>query len=525
MTREEIRSWFDSWIQRRRDSGIFIEVRAYQFEKLYMMIMQPAKAKFVLAAAPGAGKTLMSIMYIEYRIFMDSNYRMLVLTHGLSDLRAQFIDSAKYYNADFIHGNNVVIQLPHSVNVKRTDLGRIDELIVDEAHQYYFAEKGMIEALIKKYNPIRQILLTGSPHPFIFANQLEPGSFTISYIDAYTLWKLGVLQNVHVEVASTSYNFDFRKDFSNSGELLTSVHIPTEQIMHTMSDMMDKILARLLSRFKTNPEMYKRFLENTVAENFILTRKAKNSIGKTMIACRNIAEAKAVNQFLIQYGYDASQIVQSTSDINKVMSREETSLIKRFKAEPDIKFLIVVYNGILGFDFTELCNIIDLTCSRNVTRIHQLFCRLVRKSNEKMDKFYYKVVPYDYVYFYEKLMEGTLHLSHEHYLSQFNGKNFLDLEIVRKTRRVIITEDPEEGEQQETTGGGGTKHIPRAMSLESIFEMTKLRHTGDAAIDSKSYTTMRHVMDSMGIAVQMNFKNMSDAQLLEMANDLLLSLK
>lgn len=521
MTREHIRSWFDSWIQRRRDSGIVIEVRAYQFEKLYEMITSPANAKYVLAAAPGAGKTLMSIMYIEYRIFTDHNYRMLVLTHGLSDLREQFIDSARYYNADFIHGNNVVIQLPHSVNVKRRDLGHIDEVIVDEAHQYYFADDGMIEAIIDKYGPTRQILLTGSPHPFILANQLKPGSFTISYIDAYTLWQLGVLQNVHVEVASTNYNFDFNKDFNQSGELLTSVHIPTARVTQAMSEMMDKIMARLLSRFKTDTELYKRYLENTIAENFILTRKAKNSIGKTMIACRNIPEANAVNRFLVEYGYDASQIVQSTSDVNRTMSRDETSLIKRFKAEPDIKFLIVVYNGILGFDFTELCNIIDLTCSRNVSRIHQLYSRLVRKSGEKMDKFYYKVVPYDLVYFYEEFMEGTLHLSHEHFLSQFNGKNFLELEIVHKKRRVIapIKKDDVVEDKQVTTGGG--RYIPRVMSMESVFEMIKLSHTGNAAIDSKSYTTMRHVMHSMGIAVKMNFKNMNDAQLLEMANDVL----
>ena len=55
----------------------------------------------VLAAAPSAGKTLMTIYVIEEYLKQNPNHKVLVLAHGTTILRTQFHDVLEEIKPDF----------------------------------------------------------------------------------------------------------------------------------------------------------------------------------------------------------------------------------------------------------------------------------------------------------------------------------------------------------------------------------------------------------------------------------------
>lgn len=509
-TRESLKLWYDNWILIRQSLGIIINTRDYQFEKFYEMVTLNIWMKYVLAAAPGAGKTLMSIMYLDYRFSQNPNYRILVLTHATKELRDQYNASLQYYQADCLNNINLIVNLPHSVKTERVNLGHIDELIVDEGHQLYHTEDGMIQKLIKKHNFVRQIILTGSPDKFIYANKQSPNTYKISFIDLYTLWKLNVVQPVLVEIASTTYGFNSDTCWNSDGDLKSKIKIERNEIFTTLPMMMNKIMARQLSLLRTNPVAYKKYLSTGILHDSYFTKTNKDNIGKTMIVCRNIAEATNICEFLIEYGYDSSQMIKNTYGED---CKTGQNLMMDFKNNDDVKFLVVVYKGILGFDYPNLCNVIDLSCSKNVSRLFQLYCRLVRKSTIKMEKFYYKVVPHDKIELFTELMNGVLHMSHFYYLSKYDGTNFYDIPFIERKK---IKDKGDSIDKPSGGGGTGRPHNPEpiVLSLDTIFDMNKLAHIGNSALDSRAYINMNEYMEILGIASRIDWGKKTDEELL-----------
>lgn len=523
-SKDEFRAWYDQWIEIRRTQGVDIDIRDCQFEKLWEMITSPFGIKYVLAVGTGGGKTLMAIIYICWRVYCDPSYRILVSTHGQVGLRDQFNNKLELYKCEYLLVSNLLVCIPQNIieDEKLNNLGHFDEIIVDEAHQLYSAKYGdkdkvsMVQKIIQKIKPIRQILLTATPSEFVCANKIKPNSYDISYLDAHTLWHLGIIQDVYLEVASTTYDLRFdTKDYNREGDLKTNVVITNDQIKSALTGMMEKIMHRLTSRFKNDPEKYKRL--EARGYNYIsilgadITSLFRRSIGKTMITCRNISEAAMIKDFLLDYGYTDSEIMQSTSEkINKDRN------IQDFTTTPDIKFLIVVYRGVLGFDCPELCNIIDLTCSRNVNRNLQLFGRLVRKSDNDLDKFFYKVVPDDLVYYFQRFMGAVMHLMHEYYLSKFDGRNFVDMKIVK---RPVYDENVNEDNIDKTEKNKGKKIVILSFTetFDEIFQLNLLNHMGGKLIDSKCYSSLRTVMQNIDMCPKIiKWNGMNDEEVILM---------
>jgi superfamily II DNA or RNA helicase len=428
----------------------------------------------VLAACPSAGKTLMTIYMMEEYLRENPNHKIMVLAHGTTILRTQFHDVLKETKPAFTYNlvekftqydvtADVNICLPQTLagNV----LNKIDLLIVDEAHQFYFAEK-MMKDIIKQTKPKKQLLLTGTPSPFIRKG------INIVPVTLNTIYDEGMISDLYVEIATSSYTFDPMTDFNSQDELKTDVYIKDSETKKTLDDLVSKIVERLKS-IRGND------YQNLLPE-WLPTLKR---LQKTMIACRSQHQAMQVKHYFDKIGIKSAL---SISDIDY-----DSSEIEVFKQDVDCLILIVVGRGILGFNYPELVNVVDMTTSQNVDRIYQLLCRVIRKHPEGQKKLFFKVAPNIHSDYYKYIMTAVLSLSDESFFTKFNGKNFSDMIIpVIKTKK--------EHHEPNNNGGNGK---PRPKTLKPIdfeglpvFEFFKdLYHKKDALLHVYAYTTVRDV--------------------------------
>lgn len=358
----------------------------------------------ILAACPSAGKTIMAIYCIEDYLIEHPSAKVLVLTHGTTILRTQFNDVLNEvhpgfsYNmvekfTQFKHKSQVNVCLPQTLCGK--NLPHIDLLVVDEAHQFYFAD--MVQNIIKLINPDKQLLLTGTPSVFIAKN------YPIIAVPLITIYDEGMTADVRVEIATSSYNFDIIGDYNNDNELKGDVEILESETKKTLDELLKKIIVKL-------------------GDNNIRTwTQSLKELKKTMFACRSQKQAKQIKSYFDNTGIKSALSVSDTDT--------DSLEIQRFKAEDDCLILIVVGRGILGFNYTKLVNIVDMSTSQNIDRIYQLFCRIVRKHPDGVKKFFFKIAPREKSDYYKYIMTGVLALSAEEFFIKFNGKNFGDLQI------------------------------------------------------------------------------------------------
>lgn len=451
-----------------------LRVLNYQYDAITKVQESMSQREItVLAAAPSAGKTLMTIYIIEEYLKQNPNHEVLVLAHGTTILRTQFHNVLEEIKPDFsfnlvekftdYDGSDVNVCLPQTL--AGNDLNKIDLLVVDEAHQFYFAEK-MMKEIIKKSKPKKQLLLTGTPSPFIRKG------FKIIPVTLNTIFDEGMISDLFVEIATSSYTFDPMTDFNSQDELKTDVYIKDSETKKTLDDLIGKIVDRLKS-IKDNP------YQNLLPEWLPTLKKLQ----KTMIACRSQHQAMQVKSYFDKIGVTSAL---SISDIDY-----DSKEIERFKNESDCLILIVVGRGILGFNYPELVNVVDMTTSQNVDRIYQLLCRVIRKHPEGHKKLFFKIAPNIHSDYYKYIMTAVLSLADETFFTKFNGKNFSDMIIpVIKTKR----------EHHEPNNGGGNGK-PRPKTLKPIdfeglpvFEFFKdLYHKKDALLHIYAYTTVRDV--------------------------------
>ena len=128
----------------------------------------------ILAACPSAGKTIMSIFTIEDYLNQHPLHKVLVLTHGTTVLRTQFCEVLNEVKpgftsnlvetySDYNSNKQVNVCLPQTLTGHT--LPHVDLLVVDEAHQFYFAD--MVQDIIKQTTPSKQLLLTGNHQQYL----------------------------------------------------------------------------------------------------------------------------------------------------------------------------------------------------------------------------------------------------------------------------------------------------------------------------------------------------------------------
>lgn len=173
----------------------------------------------------------MTIYIIEEYLKQNPNNKIIVLTHGTTVLRTQFHDVLVGIKPNFTYNlvekfnqynptTDVNVCLPQTL--VGNDLNKIDLLIVDEVHQFYFAEK-MMKDIIKQTKPNKQLLLTGTPSSFIRKG------FNIIPITLNTIFDEGMVSDLYVEIATSSYTFDPMHDFNQNDELKTEIYIKNSE--------------------------------------------------------------------------------------------------------------------------------------------------------------------------------------------------------------------------------------------------------------------------------------------------------
>jgi hypothetical protein len=371
------------------------------------------KKKVVLAAAPNSGKTTMTICIIDLLKEVNPNMKVLILTHNQIILRDNFIKNidklGKPFNYQVIESGcdditeDVVISIPATmINCK--NLPKFDLVIVDEAHEYY--KKDMVQTIIKKVKPSREILLTGTPSPFIGDEKYD-----LVYVTGMDVYEAGNSADVYTEISTSTYFMD-QKDYNTDGEVHKSYNFGKNETIVTLDDVMSKVYNRLVSKMR-QPKNY----AYSPLVDWVFLNK---NMGRTMIACRNQSQAKKVGDYFTSKGI---KNIVSISD-----SDSDNELLRAWEQKQEYRVLIVVRRGILGFSDETLVNLVDMTMSKNINRMFQLYNRVTRKFGDTK-KLYIKVVPANLSDYHSVFVAGMLSMLHEEWYTKFNGKNFYEMRI------------------------------------------------------------------------------------------------
>lgn len=351
----------------------------------------------VLAICPGGGKTIASLY--EIMKYVKQKKRVLILTHGTNVLKNQWAEELKTFGIKFgtsvVSKEKIVIALPQSVKSQRSKMLDFDLLVVDEAHEFYYA--AMVQKIVGSLKPTaKQLLLTGTPSPFI-AKGLKP--VVVSAVEAF---EEKVLTDTYFGLVKGSFKIA-NKHYNEEKDVVSTFTETRNEIFASMENTMDKLLKRVS----------KKSVDGTIDTS---------KLEKTMFAARNIKQANLMREFLESKGV-AVTLSTFRSDVDSVE-------IERFKREDNLKVLIVVRRGILGFNMPELVNLVDFTGSRNINRIYQLYARVLRVHPAGKQKNFFKICNalnpgLDALY-----MKAALCLANKDFISNFNGRNLEGCSVV-----------------------------------------------------------------------------------------------
>jgi len=365
-------------------------------------------------------------------------------------------------------------------------LAKADLLFVDEAHHFYFAEKknkkglAMVEDIIQKAKVKKQVLLTGTPSEFILKK------YYVICVPLNVVHDSGMISDFYVDIASSNYNFDF-KDYDSNGDLVSPNNMfHTNETNKTLDNLIKEIV-RYLNSIRGND------YTNLMPEWLPTLKRLK----KTMLACKSRAQARQVQKYFEKIG--VKSVVSISEDDNK--SKE----IKNFVDDNSILVLIVVGRGILGFNYTQLVNVVDMTMTYNIDRIYQLLCRVARKykkvdsngnATDEYDnsqkKLFFKLAPQMLTDYYQHIMTAVCMLAEEEFFMSFNGKNFKEMEIpvkrITNNKRKINIDNSKKRKSK------SSKYPPIDMEGLPVFEFFKsIYHKKGELLSVYAKTTMNDI--------------------------------
>jgi len=359
-----------------------IILRDYQQEAV--SFLNSNNGKLILAMCPSSGKTETIIYYLNEQFKINPNIRVLILPHSTNVLLDNFYQRLELRNVDFTYSSdinddvNIHVILPQNHN---RIVGYYDLIIIDEAHENYLAKT--IQGIIKKTQVQKEILLTGTPSKFIGNND-----FKLHFVALSDLCEL-YTPKLRIDVIESDY--DWNGNYNQIKELKNSFKFTKESTEISLKKIFDFLL------------------------------KKNNSIQKTLIVCRNIAQSNYVKNYLTSIGF-SSEISNSDND-------KDSENVSKFKNN-FIDILIVVNRARLGYDDADLINLIDISGTLNPNIIYQMFARLLRGTKD-IKKYYIRLSSKnDDIYNSEIATSVALMLTHTNYIQVFNGKNFNSQEII-----------------------------------------------------------------------------------------------
>jgi hypothetical protein len=375
--------------------------------------LRRGEREVLIAATPGAGKTVMAFEIV--RRLVDSGHinQALVLAWLRTNLKDQWLAEMEEKAPGL--SKHVRVEIPqqgHNIS------GKYDLLVQDEGHQAYDVQRqdgrdGMVKEIKTKVRAKQTLILTGSPSTFIKRKLKPTVVFSMEELHA-----AGRASDLTIEIGTSAYNI-LEEEFNQDGDLTQKGR--RKQTQKTTDETLESLLDGLHKRLLLSHR------DMTSAWNRIQLKGAKRNkwwakilvgLKKTVIACNDIDQAKQVTT------YFKAQGVETLLSHSKEDKKSEN--IDAF-AESAAPLLVVVDRAQLGYDNPELVNFIDMTGSRNPDRIFQMLCRVVRPSKKEpgLKKLFVKVMPASFsdqnLLFF---MEGVLNLSRREIFETYDGTGF-----------------------------------------------------------------------------------------------------
>jgi hypothetical protein len=329
----------------------------------------------------------MSVEVIKKFLVDFPRERVLILPHGQTLLRLQyysvinsclpleniFLLKGTQNEQEDILDKKIVISLPQTLFYKKKGvIGEFGLVVVDEAHNFYLVEAGMVKNVLSQINPPRELLLTGSPSKFIAENKrLNKKEYEIITFPSSQLIQNNVIIDPKIILLKTEeYKFNIKDYFSR--DEIRRRRIDTKLTKNVIIEVI-----RYLSMY-----------DQKVSSTSLSKGRPFGIIRKMMIVAIDEQHALEIYEILREIGLS---VLLSTYS-----SDQDSSKIDAFKTEENIQALVVVQRGILGFNFPELQCVVDISLSLNPDRIFQMINRVVRISKNK-NKLFLKVMPEDLI--------------------------------------------------------------------------------------------------------------------------------
>jgi hypothetical protein len=183
-----------------------------------------------------------------------------------------------------------------------------------------------------------------------------------------------------------------------------------------------------------------------------------NHLDKTIIFVRSKDMADKFTEILSSEIGLKGKVLCSHSD-----NDGESIEFKRFQKDSSIRILVAVNRGRLGFDMSELFNVVDFTITQSTEQILQMVGRLLRlsKKNPNKAKIFFKVAPENLVSYYIDVMSLCVRLTEEEWYSKFNGTNFqeIPLPILARVSEVDGSQVVQQPINEEVVEGGFTQQF------------------------------------------------------------------
>ena len=341
-------------------------------------------SRVVLAAATGSGKTEMSIMIIENFLRTHRGSRVLVIAHHTNIIKSNFFDRLCEVNPNFSFSTtNPNVQCFVTIRSKalnRIDTTQFDLIVVDEAHQNYFANT--IQNIVRDIN--HQVLLTATPSKFVHA-----GGF-----DILPIARLDIPNEFFANLSFRVINADCgvtESNYNDDGSVRTDYKFHR----HEVKSMCDAVISHLDDQ-------------------------------KKLFICKDIQQAKATALYLTSLGIQTF-VSDSKSDA-------DCQVADKFKSG-GINSLCVVDRMRVGYSDKSLYHTVDMSFTHNPDVIMQILSRSNR-GNQSQSKQYIKLTNDDLNAKTRFMLSVSVSLFRSDNLTSFNGFNPANLQVpIRKNAK------------------------------------------------------------------------------------------
>lgn len=479
------------------------EIREHSIRNIIGDYISPS-LPHVTAIGTSGGKTFTTAARLEFLFkynYIKKGQKVLILAADKSILRGNFYEQFDSFfenvSASFKYARvrtkrelesaikkdvDVIITLPQTIqkpkNLELLSKLNFEWFIQDEAHKWYF--KKTVQRIISRLKPTYQSLLTGTPFKFNMKNKMSRcPQYLIDYTSVREMYEKGYLsdfttQVLHSDVALTKIDY-----VSILGNLKNAKRLGNKELIESFDSVVKQIIKKLKIPFKNLATAHN--VTNNMSSVF-------GKLEKTIIFTHGIPEADLLTKYLRQNSVRAIRTHSKTGI-------DSNSAFNLFKTDPEIKVLVAVNQGKEGFDFPELYNVIDMTFSQNFEVVMQIIGRILRKSKNITNKYFFKVAPKNTASYFVNWMNAMFMLFDYEWYSRFDGKNGFDIQIPNAL--VGRTKD-NNNKQKRNNPQGSRKNNFKARNLESFLSLEFMKNNKwfklNDTLSTVAYTTLGDII-------------------------------